>query len=60
MIMTSNVGTQWELQNTILRVVQRDSFGDEISCLRLGKPFPRISRLSKITPFLDDEGILRS
>lgn len=47
-------------ENTILRVVQRESFGGEISSLRLGKPILRSSRLSRITPFLDDEGILRS
>ena len=51
-----------ELENVekvIIRDVQQSAFQDEINCLRSDKAVASSSRLSKLSPFLDDHGTLR-
>ncbi|XP_047990029.1 uncharacterized protein LOC125229255 isoform X1 [Leguminivora glycinivorella] len=43
----------------IIKKCQNDTFAAEIACLTQGKPLPSNSRLLKLTPYLDDDGILR-
>ena len=44
---------------TIWRNVQRENYGLEIANLEVGKPIPRESSLSKLNPFLCEQGLLR-
>ncbi|XP_062538448.1 uncharacterized protein LOC134206736 [Armigeres subalbatus] len=46
-------------ENSIFRLVQRESYAAEISILTQGKQIPQNSQLYKSTPFLDDDGVLR-
>ena len=62
-VLVSRQPSLGELQHAeiiIILCVQRESFSREISCLRRGRPIPNNSRLIKITPFIDDEGLLRA
>ena len=49
-----------QAENVLIRVAQRESFGREIDCLVRGEPIPKNSKLVKITPFIDDKGLLRA
>lgn len=42
-----------------IRVVQREHFGHEIGRLRVNRALPMQSKLLRLTPFLDDSGVLR-
>lgn len=42
-----------------MRFVQAENFAPEIEALLMKKPISRSSRLIKLTPFLDNEGVLR-
>ncbi|CAG9113265.1 unnamed protein product [Plutella xylostella] len=46
-------------ETLVIRKSQQDAFGQEIECLRNNKPLPSNSRLMKLTPYLDDDGLLR-
>ncbi|XP_062541898.1 uncharacterized protein LOC134209893 [Armigeres subalbatus] len=46
-------------ENSVFRLVQRESYAAEISILTQGKQIPQNSQLYKSTPFLDDDGVLR-
>ena len=48
-----------QAENVLIRVAQRESFGREIDCL-VREPIPKNSKLVKITPFIDDKGLLRA
>ena len=54
------LGELQQAEIIIILCVQRESFSREISCLRRGRLIPNNSRLIKITPFIDDEGLLRA
>ncbi|XP_063827161.1 uncharacterized protein LOC135076671 [Ostrinia nubilalis] len=43
----------------LLRKAQVDSFGTEINHLKNGKCIPRDSRLRNLSPYLDEQGLLR-
>lgn len=43
----------------VIKNVQQESYGDEIECLTKNQPISTKSNLLKLTPFLDDSGILR-
>lgn len=40
-------------------MVQTESFEHELKCLQKSKPLPNNSKILKLDPFLDTEGILR-
>lgn len=42
-----------------IRMAQQDCFPEDVKALKLKKPIPRTSRLRFVTPYLDEEGILR-
>lgn len=46
-------------ENVILKTMQAESFGNEISQLQKGKALTKNSKLIHLTPFLDNNGILR-
>ncbi|XP_060079797.1 uncharacterized protein LOC132559197 [Ylistrum balloti] len=46
-------------KNLILKVVQQEFYSMEIDCLQKGLPLNRNNSLLKLSPFLDDEGLLR-
>lgn len=46
-------------ERLLLRDIQADSFAPEVSCLQAGQPLSRRSSILKLTPMLDDNGILR-
>ena len=51
---------QWQRSLDVwIKRAQRDSFKEEIHAIRHGKPLPTGSRLRPLTPFLDDNDILR-
>lgn len=43
----------------LVRLVQKDMFAWEYNLIKRGDQLPNRSKLSKLTPFLDDNGILR-
>ncbi|XP_059062792.1 uncharacterized protein LOC131855534 [Achroia grisella] len=43
----------------LIKKCQQDSFSVEISCLQQNKPIMRNSRLLKLSPYLDETGVLR-
>lgn len=46
-------------EDLLIKKCQRDSFANELSCLKQNKPLVSTSRLLHLTPYLDDSGILR-
>lgn len=46
-------------KQTIIKVVQSEQFGEEISCIKEGKKLPKNSPLLALNPFLDSIGMLR-
>ena len=46
-------------QLALFRDVQRGVYSEEINMLSAGKALPRGSHLSKLTPFIDSEGLMR-
>lgn len=44
---------------TVIRVVQRDYFSKEIAAIRDKLPLPRSSTILELSPYLDDDGLLR-
>ena len=46
-------------KQTIIKVVQSEQFGEEISCIKEGKKLPVNSPLLALQPFLDSFGMLR-
>lgn len=46
-------------QDHVIKVVQRESYDEEISCLERGAPCPKSSSIVSLDPYLDDDGILR-
>lgn len=44
---------------TCIKLSQKVEFAEEMEQLRNGKPLMRKSRLSSLTPFLDEQGVLR-
>jgi hypothetical protein len=38
---------------------QEDSFGEELASLKEGRCVPKKSKLIKLSPFVDDKGVLR-
>lgn len=49
-----------QAENVLIRIAQRESFGREVDCLVRGEPIPKNSKLVKITPVIDDKGLLRA
>lgn len=43
----------------IVRQIQSESYGDEIEGIRNGKPLPRNSLLSQLSPILDNQNVLQ-
>ncbi|XP_076668216.1 uncharacterized protein LOC143368895 [Andrena cerasifolii] len=48
-----------EVQHRLVRLVQGQCFAQEVSCVQAKRPLPTKSRLLRLNPFLDDNGILR-
>lgn len=48
-----------QAKKVFIKLIQVQEFGKEIQCLKSGKNVPSSSKLSKLSPFLDDEGIMR-
>ncbi|XP_052817602.1 uncharacterized protein LOC128243724 isoform X1 [Mya arenaria] len=48
-----------EAKNFIIKQFQHEAYSKEILCLRDGKPLPRDSSISTLSPYLDEDGILR-
>ncbi|XP_061717619.1 uncharacterized protein LOC133525351 [Cydia pomonella] len=48
-----------EAEKMLVRHAQRESFPEEISNLRSSKPVPKESRIKKLAPTLDGEGLIR-
>lgn len=48
-----------DAEECILRLIQQETFADEISALKKQKAVPKTSTLVKLSPWLDDRGILR-
>ena len=46
-------------EKTIIRLLQAKHFPDEYQKLRNGKPIPKGSALHKLTPILDERGLIR-
>lgn len=46
-------------ETMIIKIVQRESFIDEMSDMQKGKTLSKKSKLINLSPFLDDKGILR-
>ena len=55
-----SLGELQQAETIIILCAQRESFSREISCLRHDLPIPNNSRLIKITPFINHEGLLRA
>lgn len=43
----------------LVRIVQFETFTNELHLIKCQEPLPNKNKLSKLTPFIDDEGILR-
>lgn len=54
-----DVDLQKESETFIIKQVQRIVFGTEISLLLQGKPIHPASAIISLTPFVDDQGVLR-
>ena len=48
-----------EVEMTIIRFAQREVFSDEIQTLSIGKELPKDSSIISLSPFLDNDGMLR-
>lgn len=48
-----------QAQHVIVKMVQCEFFGDEISILTAGKSLPKTNKLAALSPFIDDFGLLR-
>jgi hypothetical protein len=48
-----------QAQNTIIQSVQRNSFQQEIDCLKHGLKLPTDSSIRSLNPFIDTNGLLR-
>ncbi|BES89486.1 Hypothetical protein NTJ_02294 [Nesidiocoris tenuis] len=48
-----------EAEVTLLRMVQSQSFSDEMKQLSKSEPLQRKNKISNLCPFLDDEGLIR-
>ncbi|XP_068234141.1 uncharacterized protein [Palaemon carinicauda] len=46
-------------ENFIIRSVQLEVYRVEIDCLQPNEPVPKCSQIANLTPFLDEQGILR-
>jgi hypothetical protein len=46
-------------EQLLLKQAQQESFGDDIADIRKGNVLSRSSKLSKLSPFLDEHGLLR-
>ena len=46
-------------ENIWLQRCQLESFPEEIDCLTKGKPIPSGSRLKSLSPYLDDNGVMK-
>ena len=47
-------------KKTWIKVTQAENFAEEIRCLKSSKQFPRKSSINSLSPFLDDDSILRA
>ncbi|XP_063717921.1 uncharacterized protein LOC134845020 [Symsagittifera roscoffensis] len=47
-------------KNFIFKQTQRDSFNPEVNALTQNKPINTTSRLRHLSPFLDEDGLLRA
>ena len=47
-------------KNFIFKQTQRDSFNPEVNALTQNKPITTTSRLRHLSPFLDEDGLLRA
>ncbi|XP_052750995.1 uncharacterized protein LOC128200722 [Galleria mellonella] len=54
-----DVSLMKEAEKLLTKKCQQDTFLTEISCLQQDKPIMRNSRLLKLTPYLDETGVLR-
>ncbi|XP_028174624.1 uncharacterized protein LOC114363174 [Ostrinia furnacalis] len=54
-----NCDTMRRAESLLIKQAQMDSFSDEITALRNGKCVDRSSRLLTLTPFEDEQGLLR-
>ena len=57
--LNKSVESRTEAERFIVREVQEEVFGPEISALKDGRQIPRRSSLLQLSPFLDAHGILR-
>ncbi|XP_048006684.1 uncharacterized protein LOC125242022 [Leguminivora glycinivorella] len=48
-----------EAEKMLVRQAQRESFPEELTNLRSSKPVPKDSRIKKLAPILDEEGLMR-
>lgn len=53
------VGLRREAEILCFKYVQKQYFLDEIKCIKKNEPLPRKSKLISLTPFLDDNNVLR-
>ena len=48
-----------QAERVMYREIQRECFPEDISALASGQALPRSSKLCKLSPFMDGEGIVR-
>lgn len=53
------VDARWQAKIVVLRCVQQESYGEELHCLRDGIQLSKKSQLRKLSPFIDECGLLR-
>ena len=49
-----------DAEEEIVHLAQREAFRDEYAALSSGKPIPKKSQLIKLSPCIDDDGVIRS
>ncbi|XP_052694839.1 uncharacterized protein LOC128173163 [Crassostrea angulata] len=58
-ILPKSIDYSQRAENYIIKTVQREVYCEEIYCLRSKQPLPKNSSILALSPFLDDDGIVR-
>ena len=55
-----NIEQREKAKATIFKLLQREHFGAEMKSLKAEKEIPKGSKILQFSPFLDEEGLIRS
>ena len=53
------VDARWQAKSVVIGSVQRESYAEELNCLRNGIQISKKSLLRKLNPFIDEDGLLQ-